>query len=260
MGRTGSPRNTANVLRILTHLASQPGPVAAQSIVADLGIPRSTVYELLDTLCANGYAVSLASTHRYALGMRAFELSSAYSRQMPLARLGQSLLGALVDRVGESAHLAVLQGADVIYLAEERAPRRPVLVTETGVRLPASQTASGRAILAWMPRAQLRALYPSAAALPPARSDRSPSDLRDLVDALGITRQRGFATEVEEVTPGLASVVAPVLGPNGWPLAAMGITFETTRHRDVDAAIARLAPQSIRFANELGRRLGAGFE
>ena len=253
---TRNTRNTANILRILTYLGSQRGPVPAQSIISELGIPRSTAYELLDTLCQYGYAVSLASTHQYSLGTRAFELSSAYSRQKPLTRLGQVLLRNLVDRVGEAAHLAVLQGSDVVYLVEERAPHRPPLVTESGVRLPAHQTASGRAILAWMPRPQVRALYPHATDLPSRVGDRSPSNLRQLTDVLAETKRRGIAVEVEEVTPGLASVVVPVFGQENWPLAALGITFEIPRHPDVDRTSQDLYPHLRRFAGELGRRLG----
>jgi DNA-binding IclR family transcriptional regulator len=74
---------------------------------------------------------------------------------------------------------------------------------------------------------------------------------------LGETAERGYATEIEEVTPGLASVVVPVLGRDSWPIAAMGITFELERHPDLDAALDWLLPPLRRFAAELGRRLGA---
>ncbi|MCH4249780.1 MAG: IclR family transcriptional regulator [Microbacteriaceae bacterium] len=251
-----TPRNTANILRILTFLSEQQDAVAAQTISQRLGIPRSTVYELLGTLAEYGYAVPLSISHRYSLGTRAFELSSAYSRQKPLTRLGQALLRTLVDRIGEAAHLAVLQGTDVVYLAEERAPHRPLLITESGVRLPAAQTASGRALMAWLPRAQIRAMYPHANALPDG-AEGSPKTPAELLRMLGETAERGYATEIEEVTPGLASVVVPVLGRDSWPIAAMGITFELERHPDLDAALDWLLPPLRRFAAELGRRLGA---
>src|SRR5690348_18003371 len=68
-------------------------------------------------------------------------------------------LAALVDSVGQNAHLAIMHGRDVIYVIEERAVGRPPLITDVGVRLPAHLTASGRAMLAQMPQAQVRALY-----------------------------------------------------------------------------------------------------
>ncbi len=159
-------------LAILAHLAAQRGPVPAATIAQALGIPRSTVYHLLAVMQERGFVVHLPEERRYGLGIAAFELSSGFSRQQPLARLGRPLVAVLVDRLGESGHLAVLHGRDVLYLVEERAPRRPSLVTDVGVRLPAHLTATGRAMLAELPPAQLRALYPDRAAFAIAASAR----------------------------------------------------------------------------------------
>ena len=123
-----------NALRILSHLAAQRGPVPASSIATALDLPRSSVYHLLTVLTERGFALHLPEEKRYGLGIAAFELSTGFSRQEPLSRVGQPLLAGLVDRLGESGHLAVLHGRDVLYIAEERAPRRPRLVTDVGIR------------------------------------------------------------------------------------------------------------------------------
>ena len=92
-----------NTLRILKLLASKRGPMAASSIATSLGLPRSSVYHLLGVMEANGFVLHLHEEQRYGLGISAFELSSAYSRQEPLSRLGRPLLASLVDVIGESA-------------------------------------------------------------------------------------------------------------------------------------------------------------
>ena len=112
-------------LRILRFLARRAGPVAASALARELGIPRSTVYHLLATLEAHGFVVHLPQERRWGLGTSAFELAGGYARQEPLARLGRPLLAGLADRLGESAHLAVMTGRDVLYIVEERALRRP---------------------------------------------------------------------------------------------------------------------------------------
>jgi hypothetical protein len=89
---------------------------------------------------------------RYGLGVAAFEVGSAYLRQDGLERLARPLLRELVDAVGGTAHLGVLDGRDVLYLGKEQGAEPAVLVTEVGVRLPAHLTASGRALLAHDPR------------------------------------------------------------------------------------------------------------
>ncbi|KHL04779.1 IclR family transcriptional regulator [Sinomonas humi] len=243
-----------STLRILRLLASRRGPQPAASIAATLGLPRSTVYHLLAVMEENGFVMHLPEERRYGLGIGAFELSSAYSRQEPLSRLGRPVLASLVDTIGESAHLAVLHGRDVLYIVEERAKNRPSLVTDVGVRLPSHLTASGRAILAALPKSQVRALYPNAAAFSERTEEgehiRSYSALQSALDQV---RQRGYATEDGEVTSGFASVAAAVTDHAGWPTAAVAVTFlgEKVPVQERD----ELARQVARVAGELSHRI-----
>lgn len=212
-------------LKVLTFLASQPDPVPLERIARECDLPRSTAYHLLAAMIAEGYVVHLTEERRYGLGVAAFEVGSGYSRQAPLQRIARRQLASLVDRVGQSAHLAVLHGRDVLYVVEERAPGRPPLVTDIGVRLPAHLTASGRALLASLPAAQVRALYPSPSAFVD-RTGAGPRTLSQLRSLLTDARRRGHAVEDSEVTPGFASVAAAVLDHNGHPVAAVAVTFE----------------------------------
>lgn len=245
-------------LAILAHLAAQRGPVPATTIAQALELPRSTVYHLLAVMQERGFVVHLPEDRRYGLGIAAFELSSGFSRQQPLARLGGPLVAGLVDRLGESGHLAVLHGRDVLYLVEERAPRRPSLVSDVGVRLPAHLTATGRAMLAALPPAQLRALYPDRAAFAwrGAPSDDEASwRYGRLKQVLQRVREQGWAAEDGEVTEGLASVGAVVLDHVGWPAAAIAVTYRAdsdaaSRHDGIAAAVRGAAA-------ELSRRIGA---
>ncbi|MFC6356012.1 IclR family transcriptional regulator [Luethyella okanaganae] len=243
-------------LRILSHLAAQRGPVQASTIATALNLPRSTVYHLLAVLQEHGFVVHLPEARRYGLGVAAFELSSGFSRQQPLSLLGRPLIAQLVDRIAESAHLAVLHGRDVLYIVEERAPRRPSLVTDVGVRLPAYLTASGRALLSALPPAQLRALYPNAAAFAKrgvvgaAGAPRNSAELRAVLERV---RSEGFAVEDGEVTEGLASVAVVVRDHSGWPAAGIATTFP--RENISREHWSELAAQLGRTAAELSRRI-----
>ncbi|WP_298865496.1 IclR family transcriptional regulator [uncultured Microbacterium sp.] len=235
-------------LRILRHLARRPAPIAASALARDLDIPRSTVYHLLATLEQHGFVVHLEQERRWGLGTSAFELAGGYARQEPLARLGRPLIAALADQVGESAHLAVMSGRDVLYIVEERAARRPALVTDVGVRLPAHLTATGRAMLAALPRSQVRALYPDAAAFTD-RTGAGPSRPGELREVLRVVRETGLATENGEVTPGFRSIAAVVRDHADWPTAAVAVTWEAEPRTDpTDAVLAA--------ARTLQRRLG----
>jgi DNA-binding IclR family transcriptional regulator len=238
-------------LRVLRYLARQPDPVTLDRLAAEVGLPRSTAYHLVTAMIEEGFVVHLAEEHRYGLGVAAFEVGSGYARQEPLQRIARRHLAALVDTVGQSAHLAVLHGRDVLYVLEERAPGQPSLVTDVGVRLPAQLTASGRAVLAALPAPQVRALFPDRSAFVD-RHGVGPTSLSALRTLLAETRQRGYAVEQGEVTPGFASVAAAVLDHNQHPVAGVAVTYPV----DAGVAVDRAVRATQRCADTVTRRLG----
>ncbi|MDX6245249.1 MAG: hypothetical protein QOE76_2972 [Frankiales bacterium] len=249
MANAAAATQALAVLRLLAR-HSEPQPAAA--IARDLGLPRSSVYHLLKVLTREGFVVHLPEERRYGLGVAAFELGSAYTRQAPLQRVGRPLLARLVETGTHNAHLAVLHGRDVLYLVEERAPGRPPLVTDVGVRLPAQLTASGLAMLAALPAQQVRALFPSRDAFVRRHGTGpdSPTALRALLQEV---RRAGHASEDGSVTPEFASVASAVLDHGGHPVAAVAVTFPAAAVGP--AARATLAAQVGRTAAELSRRI-----
>jgi DNA-binding IclR family transcriptional regulator len=243
----------SQALAVLRLLARHTEPVPASAVARDLGLPRSSVYHLLTVLCEQGFVVHLADERRYGLGVAAFELGSAYARQAPLQRLARQLLVRLVDATRHNAHLAVLHGRDVLYVIEERAPGRPPLVTDVGVRLPSQLTASGLAMLASLPPQQVRALFPSRDAFV-QRHGVGPTTLPGLRSVLSRVRRDGFALEDGTVTPGFASVAAPVLDHSGHPVAGIAVTYPAA---EVTAGQRRaLVEEVIHTATDLTRRIG----
>ena len=227
---------------LLRLLASRPGPVPAASIARELGIPRSTAYHLLSALAEDGFVVHLPDERRWGLGVATFEIGSAYLRHDPLERLAQPLLARLVAEVKETVHLGILHGRETLYLLK-REPARPVpLVTGVGVRLPAQLTAVGRAMLGGLPADQVRALFPSADAFVD-RTGTGPDSLPELRRALAADRRRGWAEEDGLVTPGIASVAAPILDHSGRPMAAIGASFRADAR---DEAGRRTLAEAVR--------------
>ncbi|WP_435202743.1 IclR family transcriptional regulator [Janibacter sp. GS2] len=238
-----------HALRALTHLASRAAPVPAAHLARAIGLPRSSTYHLLGVLIEHGYVVHYAEERTYGLGAAVHELGAGYQRQDPLQRLARPLVERLVDATTHNAHLAVLSGRDVLYVIEERAAGRPSLVTDVGIRLPATLTASGLAVLAALPPKQVTALYPSAAAMV-ADGPPTPSALRRELVAV---RARGYALEVGSVSAELSSVASAVLERDGHPVAAVAITF---RSEEIDGeAQDELASAARRTAEAMGSRL-----
>ncbi len=251
------PAATAG-LRVLRQLAAQPGPVTATSLAAAVGLARSSAYHLLHAMQREGFVVHYVEEQRWGLGIAAFEVGSGYGRHQPLQRLARLPLTALVDRTGQSAHLAVLHGAEVLYVVEERAPGRPPLVTDVGVRLPAHLTASGRAILATLPAAQVRAVFPDRDAFVD-RHGTGPRTLSALRALLVDTRRRGYAVENGEVTPGFASVAVAIPARTVPMLAAVALTYPASEDIELGRPSGRRTVAAVAAtAREIGRRLGGG--
>ncbi|KMS87654.1 IclR family transcriptional regulator [Prauserella rugosa] len=254
-------------LALLTALASHAGPVSAATLARQLELPRSTTYHLLAELQAAGFVVHLPAERRYGLGIASFELGSAYLRRDPLERLAGPILRRLVDDTGHTAHLGVLHGNELLYLIKERPAQPQTVVTDVGVRLPAHLTASGRAMLAHLPKAQVRALFPAASAFV-HRTTRGPAGLAQLRATLAEHRRLGWAVEDGHITADFASVAYPAFDHGGRPMAAISLTF---RHRCGDsgdptdddgpgdgcgATWPQLAARVRRAADELTSRIG----
>lgn len=213
-------------LRIVTHLAHHNDPVPASTLARELDLPRSTVYQLLRVLQDEGFVVHYPEARAYGLGALVAEIGGSVLSASRLARLGVPLLERLVRAapVPVVAQLAVLAGSDVSYVGQTSAPRAPTTVVRVGVRLPAHLTATGRAMLAALPPAQVRALFPHRDSLI-TRRGVGPRTLPELDRILAGARESGVATEDGDITAGYASVAATGIDRTGYPAAALGLTY-----------------------------------
>ena len=244
-------RSALGVLRVL---AARGGPLRATTLARELAVPRSSMYQLLAVLRDEGFVVHYPEDRTYGLSELVAQLGSAASASERIARLARPLLERLVASAPAPvvAHLAVLGGADVVYAGRVQGFRAPTTVSDVGVRLPAHLTATGRAMLAALPHAQVRALYPSSDTLT-HRNEAGPSTLRELDALLSDARERGWASEDGDVTPEYASVGAAALDRNGYPAAAIGVTFLRAVVDDATRDMLRAA--TVETATALTSRL-----
>jgi DNA-binding IclR family transcriptional regulator len=215
-----------NTLRIITYLAGHSGPVRASTIARDLGLPRSTTYHLLRVLQDEGFLVHSPEHQAFALSALLADIGSSVRSADTLSTLAQPVLERLVTETGLPvvAHLGLLHHRDVVYASKVSAARAPAVITSIGVRLPAHLTATGRAMLAALPASQIDAIYPHDDSLQNRRG-LGPTTREQLEKILVATRLRCWATENGDITLEYASVAAAVLDHNGYPAAAVGLTF-----------------------------------
>lgn len=207
----------ANTLAILQVLTAADVPMSAARITQETGLPRSTVYHLLSVMEQAGFVVHLAEEQAYGLGVAAYEMASSYSRQQPLVRVGRRYAAALAMQVGGSTHISRLSGSEVVYLLEERAPDAVRLLTDVGVRLDAYRTASGKAMMAYLPAAEVKAAV--------GVHGVGGRDFSDFEAELSLVRRSGWAEEMGLVSPGQQSVAVPLFDHLGRAASALAVTF-----------------------------------
>ena len=228
-----------HTLAILRLLMTTDAPISAARIAAQLRLPRSTTYPLLKVMVDAGFVIHLKSHRTYGLGAAAYSLAQAYSTQQPLVRASTRHAQALAKLAGGSAHVSRLSsGMEVLYVLEERSATAVSLITDVGVRLAAERTASGRAMLAALPDAELKARVDAAGL------GRQWQKIHTMVQQV---RLRGWAEETEEVSVGQSSIAAAVLDHTGRPAAALAVTFTpgvgVDKHAELVTETCRRAQQ-----------------
>ncbi len=242
-------------LDILTYLAKHTGTVEASVIARELDIPRSSLYHILTVLTERDFVLYVPEARAYTLGAAALGLGSAYPVHEQLERLARPVMAQIAARLGIVVHLGILRGASTLYLLKEHPPREselePTLITGVGVLLPAHLTANGRAILAQLGEANVRALYPRPGDVV-TRTGRGPRSITELLTELDAERARGWSEEIELVSPGLRSAGVAGFDVHGLPAAALSCTWRSrVPLRDPDPIIDALQSG----AAEITRRL-----
>ena len=226
-------QSLARGLAVIRAFDAENPRLSSSEVARRAGIPRAAAGRFLRPLETLGYV--RGDGRLYALTPRVLELGFSYLSALSLPEIVQPHLEALSHRVDESVSAAVLDGADIVYIARV-ATRRIMSVRITiGTRFPAYATSMGRVLLAGMPDAARAALL--AASTPAHLTDKTLTGA-DLTAEPDRVRAQGWAMVDGELEPGLRSIAAPVHGRDGEIVGALNVSTSTnrvdvTRVRDV---------------------------
>ncbi|WP_236790497.1 IclR family transcriptional regulator [Amycolatopsis sp. GM8] len=228
------PRLVPAVQRAADVLELFLGPdatLSAAEIVERLGLPRSTTHELLTTLVARRYLDrQVGEETTYALGPVLLELGSRYQQRLEFAKEADAAARSVAAQCGETVHVGILDGLDVIYLSKIDSTHSVRLISEVGRRLPAHCTAVGKVLLAGLPPAELNARLKGRRLA--ALTENSITSRAMLLAQLEEVRRTGVAHERSESNPDAGCVAAPVVDARGEWAAAMSISIPTSRHSE----------------------------
>ncbi len=221
-------KSALRVLDIFELLAQHPDGLILSEIAAALGIPKSSAHSLIYTLLARQYLREGWHDRKYRLGPRIFEIGSGYAASTDLLADGQEVVRATARACDETVHLAILDGAEVVYVAKEEGTNTVRMVSAVGRRFPAYGTGVGKMLLSDLPAVELDALYPPGKPLLPI-TKKTITDAAAFRRELALTHARGYALDCEESTPGLCCIAAPVYGKDGDMVAAISVSVPSVR-------------------------------
>lgn len=243
---SGGVQSIERAMSLLEAVARHQAGMGLSQIAAETGLPLPTIHRLVRTLVDLGY-LRQEPSRAYALGPRLLLLTE--SSQSMLNGIARPHLAALVDRLGETANLAMLDGERAAYLAQvpSRHPMR--MFTEVGRRVMLHCTGVGKALAATLPPDDVRAILDRAGM--PARTDHTITDPDVLLEQLAWTREHGYALDDGEQEVGVRCVAVNV--PGGAVRLALSVSGPAARISDelVQQAVPLLQRAAAALADDL---------
>jgi len=242
-----SIRAVERALDVLMCFTNQTPELSMTQISEMVGINKSTVHRLLATLEGKRFVERDSVTGIYRPGIRLLQMAFLTLEHNDLRRLATPFLHTLCDQHRENVNLSVLDDADVIYLAVIESPQRVKLAAAPGQRLPAFCTASGKAILAYLPEENVRQILEFEM---PRYTQNTITSQGAFFEDIRCTRERGFAISEQEFEEGINALAAPICNHPIASVSIAGPAYRLTRARMIE-----IGPNLVITANNIAKEV-----
>lgn len=242
--RSGGVQSIERAFGLLETMADHGGIMGLSQLAAESGLPMPTIHRLLRTLVDLGY-LRQEPSREYVLSPRLMRLAESSSRMLGV--YARPHLARLVDTLGESANLAILDGDQIVYVAQVPSRHSMRMFTEVGRRVMPHCTAVGKAIMADIPPEQVRELLDRTGM--PKHTDNTITDPGTFAEQLRWSREHGYAIDEGEQELGVRCVAVAV--PDA--PSRLAISVSGPAGRMTDELVERAAP----LLTEAGKNLSA---
>ena len=232
-----SIQSVDRAITLLEAIAEAGGETTLTELSRRTKLNISTCHHLLSTLVSRGYVAKVPVRRSYALGARILYLSNACLTQVDLPVRAHPFIEQINAATGETVHLAVLQGDTMVKVAK-RESRHPVRVDTgaLGKSDAAHATATGKAMLAWLPEDEMRRV------LAHGMARYTPNTITEwpaLIEELRHVRRNGYSIDREEFQPGVICIGAAIRDHNGAVVGAISASTPTMRANDNHLTLVR---------------------
>jgi DNA-binding IclR family transcriptional regulator len=248
----GNVPSVNKAVQILDAVAAANNALSLAELTETLKLPKSSVLAICSSLSRNGLLKRL-DNGSYRLGTHVLDLAYAYLSNISLTQEFLNVMETFGGLPGEGIVLAVLDGADIVYVACRNSDAMVGVTYRIGTRLPASCTATGKALLSTFTDEEVQALYKKVSMI--QLTSKSHKEVGTLLKDLHGVRLRGFAVDDEESHMGLFCIGAPIFDASGsHAIAAVAVS---SLHRPTRIHQHPAIPTVLEFSDILSRRLGA---
>lgn len=248
----GGTQSVERALSLLSAFTEEHPERRISELVAATGLGQSTVSRLVGALVSLGYLAHHERSGLYSVGPQVVTLAGIGLNRSPVHQQSRQLAQTLAASLGLGANVAERHGASLFYLCHFEGPAAPRSTTLVGRGGPLHATAMGKALISELSPAEVSDLL---GAVFPRYTPHTLTSLDDLTTALDEVRQRGYATELEELAFGRACLAAPVRDRSGRIVAALSVSgplsaMKLTQRQD------ELAMTVIEYADQISSGLG----
>lgn len=185
-----------------------------------VGLNKSTVHGILNTLKYHGFISQDETTQKYRLGIRFIEYGDIVVDSMDVRNVAYPLINCICERIDETVHIAMLDDREIVYIEKKECNNSIKISTKIGIRFPAYITADGRVILSYLDEDKVDKYLPS---------HIDESDKHKIKSKLTEIKDQGYAIDYEETSKGIICIAAPIFDYKGYVRYSLSVTAPTVR-------------------------------
>lgn len=226
-GGNGQVQSLTRALGLLNILAGEDRGLGLSEIAFRADLPVSTVHRLLTTLQVAGYVRFSADGGQWQVGVQAFVVGVSFLRSRDLTAIARPIMRRMMEKSGETANLGIADQGEIVYMDQVECQQMMRAMAKPGSRVGMYCSALGKALLAYLPMAEVRRLMDWRGL--PRLTPNTITIPERLLEQLAAIRDHGFAVDDEEHSVGLRCVAAPIFDEAGQPVAAVSLAAPTPR-------------------------------
>ena len=214
-------------LTLVEALANSEASRGVSSLAKELGLSKSNVHRILLTLQSRDYVRRLDINSTYELTAKIWELGFKVRGRLSLLKVSAPHLSKLSSQTGESVHLSILDGSEVVYIDKIEGTYPIAAYTRVGGRAPAYCVATGKAMLSYVEESKIKSIIPTLEKFTSATL----SSHAALCEDLAKIRELGYAVNKGEWREGVFGIAAPIMELDGKVIGAIGISGPSSRYK-----------------------------